>query len=123
MLCLKLCTVLQFYSLLWFYVCSFLISQVERRELEISRLVTQLKGGRPPEALVAEASRESSERMTAHLNIQVDYLQQANQELASQLEAEKRNNAEMREQVDDLSSKNSRICVELKVLAILHVCT
>ena len=80
--------------------------------------MAQLKGGRPPEALVAEASRESNERMTAHLNIQVDYLQQANQELASQVEAEKRTSAEAQAQVDDLSNKNSRICSELKVLTL-----
>ena len=96
-----------------------MVSQVERRELEISRLVGQLKGGRPPEALVAEASRESNEKMTAHLNIQVDYLQQTNQELVSQLEAEKKISAEARGQADDLSNKNARICVELKV----HVLT
>ena len=95
------------------------VVQVERREVELSRLVAQLKGGRPPEALAAEAARESNERMTAHLNIQVDYLQQANQELASQLEAEKRISAEAQGQVDDLSDKNSRICSELKVLPIL----
>lgn len=45
--------------------------QVENREAEIERLNVMLKGGRPPEALVAEGVRESNERMVAHLNIQV----------------------------------------------------
>lgn len=52
--------------------------QVENRELEIERLTEMLKGGRPPEALAAEGARASNERVVAHLNIQIDFLQQAN---------------------------------------------
>ena len=44
---------------------------MERREGEIERLSSQLRGGRPPEALAMEGKIESNERMTAHLNIQV----------------------------------------------------
>ena len=52
--------------------------QVENREVEIERLTEMLKGGRPPAALAAEGARASNERVVAHLNIQIDFLQQAN---------------------------------------------
>ena len=52
--------------------------QIENREVEIERLTEMLKGGRPPEALAAEGARASNERIVAHLNIQIDFLQQAN---------------------------------------------
>ena len=52
--------------------------QIENREAEIERLTEMLKGGRPPEALAAEGARTSNERMVAHLNIQIDFLQRAN---------------------------------------------
>ena len=52
-------------------VVSMSCLQVEAREEEIGRLGHLLKGGRPAEALAAEAAQESSERMLAHLNIQV----------------------------------------------------
>lgn len=51
---------------------------IENREAEIERLTEMLKGGRPPEALAAEGRRASNERMVAHLNIQIDFLQRAN---------------------------------------------
>ena len=51
--------------------------QIENREVEIERLTEMLKGGRPPEALAAEGARASNERVVAHLNIQIDFLQQA----------------------------------------------
>lgn len=52
--------------------------QIDNREAEIERLTEMLKGGRPPEALAAEGARASNERMVAHLNIQIDFLQRAN---------------------------------------------
>lgn len=51
--------------------------QIENREVEIERLTEMLKGGRPAEALAAEGARASNERVVAHLNIQIDFLQQA----------------------------------------------
>ena len=51
--------------------------QIENREVEIERLTGMLKGGRPPQALAAEGARASNERVVAHLNIQIDFLQQA----------------------------------------------
>jgi centrosomal protein CEP135 len=88
--------------------------QVERREEEINRLSSQLRGGRPPEALAMEGKVETNERMVAHLNIQVDFLQQANQKLESDLMDSEKIQEELRLKVDDLSSKNSRICTELQ---------
>ena len=52
--------------------------QIENRDTEIERLTGMLKGGRPPEALAAEGIQASNERMVAHLNIQIDFLQRAN---------------------------------------------
>ena len=52
--------------------------QIDNREAEIERLTEMLKGGRPPEALATEGARASNERMVAHLNIQIDFLQRAN---------------------------------------------
>ena len=47
----------------------FLFSlKVERRENEIEHLAGQLRGGRPPEALLAMKGKiETNERMTAHI--------------------------------------------------------
>lgn len=44
---------------------------MDRREEEIERLNEMLKGGRPPEALAAEGTKHTNERVMAHLNIQV----------------------------------------------------
>lgn len=52
--------------------------QIDNREAEIERLTEMLKGGRPPEALAFEGAKTSNERMIAHLNIQIDFLQRAN---------------------------------------------
>ena len=46
-------------------------TQVDRREGEVQRLIRQLKGGRPPEALASEDKTENSAKMVAHMNIQV----------------------------------------------------
>lgn len=114
--------------------------QVENREKEISRLNETMKGGRPPEALAAEGARESNERMVAHLNIQVDgslgvvwvgltslslsfpkvdFLQQANRELDGKLRTAESASTEMKQRVQELSSKNARICSELQEIGDL----
>lgn len=45
----------------------------------------------------------------------MDFLQQANQKLESELIEEQTKNSQLRSRVDELSSKNSRICTELQV--------
>ncbi|CAI8057880.1 Centrosomal protein of 135 kDa [Geodia barretti] len=93
--------------------------QVENRESEIERLAGMLKGGRPPEALAVEGARASNERMVAHLNIQVDFLQQANQELESKLKDAESANGDLQGRVQELSGKNAKICEELSEIGEL----
>lgn len=87
---------------------------IENREQEIERLTRMLKGGRPAEALAAESVRQSNERMVAHLNIQVDFLQQASRELEKKLAASEGSKTKLEERVAELSTKNARICSELQ---------
>lgn len=46
-------------------------SKVETRDKEIDRLKNMLNGGRPIEAVFTDNHRSSSDRVVAHLNIQV----------------------------------------------------
>lgn len=92
---------------------------VENREAEIERLTEMLKGGRPAEALAAEGVRQSRERMVAHLNIQVDFLQKASRELEGKLAESERCKAELEARVKELSAKNTRICSELEEIGEL----
>ena len=93
--------------------------QVENREGEIVRLNSLLKGGRPPEALAAEGAKETNERMVAHLNIQIDFLQQANHELEKKLASAETSNKDLEQRVSELGSKNARICSELQEIGDL----
>jgi len=44
---------------------------VETRDKEIERLNRLLDGGRPVDAVLREGKKDSSERVVAHLNVQV----------------------------------------------------
>ncbi len=44
---------------------------METRDKEIERLNRLLDGGRPVEAVLREGKKDSSERVVAHLNVQV----------------------------------------------------
>lgn len=92
---------------------------VENREVEIERLTQMLKGGRPAEALAAEGIRQSRERMVAHLNIQVDFLQKASHELERKLADSEEAKAQLQERVGELTAKNARICSELQEIGEL----
>lgn len=92
---------------------------VENREGEIQRLNQMLKGGRPAEALAAEGIRQSRERMVAHLNIQVDFLQKASHELQEKLGESEKSKEQLEEKVKELSAKNARICSELQEIGDL----
>ncbi|XP_076808288.1 centrosomal protein of 135 kDa-like isoform X2 [Clavelina lepadiformis] len=60
--------------------------QVEGRDREIDRLNRSLEGGRPHDVVSLEAKNRSNERLISHLNLQVDYLQQTNQELEDRIQ-------------------------------------
>ena len=44
---------------------------MEARDKEIERLNRLLDGGRPTEAVLRDSKKDSSERVVAHLNVQV----------------------------------------------------
>jgi len=46
--------------------------KVEARDKEIARLNRLLDGGRPVDAVLREGKKDSSERVIAHLNVQVN---------------------------------------------------
>ncbi|XP_076808298.1 centrosomal protein of 135 kDa-like isoform X3 [Clavelina lepadiformis] len=60
--------------------------RVEGRDREIDRLNRSLEGGRPHDVVSLEAKNRSNERLISHLNLQVDYLQQTNQELEDRIQ-------------------------------------
>jgi centrosomal protein CEP135 len=92
---------------------------VENREGEIERLTLMLKGGRPAEALAAEGIRQTKERMVAHLNIQVDFLQKATRELEKKLSVSEEEKGQLEGRVTELGAKNARICAELQEIGDL----
>lgn len=65
---------------------SKLCSKVDLRDAEVDRLTRMLEGGRPYDVVALEARSRQNERTVAHLNIQVDYLQQKNRELEDELD-------------------------------------
>ncbi|KAK2148603.1 hypothetical protein LSH36_489g00052 [Paralvinella palmiformis] len=61
-------------------------TKVENRDGEIDRLTQMLEGGRPYDVVALESRNRSNERLISHLNIQIDYLQQKNQDLQHNLD-------------------------------------
>ncbi|XP_078355949.1 centrosomal protein of 135 kDa-like, partial [Oculina patagonica] len=88
--------------------------QVETRDKEIERLNRLLDGGRPVEAVLREGKKDSSERVVAHLNVQVDYLQQANHDLEKQLKDTIDQQVDATRLANDLEAKNAELLLELK---------
>ena len=93
--------------------------QVDNREAEIERLNSMLKGGRPAEALAAEGIRLSNERMVAHLNVQVDFLQQTAKDLEGKLAGSETSRKQLEEKAGELGNKNAKICFELEEIGQL----
>ena len=91
-------------------------SQVESREGEIERLTDALRGGRPSEALLKGETQGSVDRTMAHMSLQLDFLQEANQKLERLLEAEKGWSQKLEGRVAELEQKNSAIYGELKAI-------
>ena len=89
---------------------------MESREGEIERLTDALRGGRPSEALLKGETQGSVDRTMAHMSLQLDFLQEANQKLERLLEAEKGWSQKLEGRVAELEQKNSAICGELKAI-------
>ncbi|XP_022419495.1 centrosomal protein of 135 kDa isoform X4 [Delphinapterus leucas] len=87
--------------------------QIELREREIERLSVALDGGRSPDILSLETKNKANEKLIAHLNIQVDFLQQANKDLEKHIQELMETKETVTTEVVNLSNKNEKLCQEL----------
>ncbi|XP_037018171.2 centrosomal protein of 135 kDa [Artibeus jamaicensis] len=87
--------------------------QIELREREIERLSIALDGGRSSDILSLESRNKSNEKLIAHLNIQVDFLQQANKDLEKHIQELMETKETVTTEVVNLSNKNEKLCQEL----------
>ncbi|XP_064342487.1 centrosomal protein of 135 kDa isoform X2 [Camelus dromedarius] len=87
--------------------------QIELREREIERLSVALEGGRSPDILSLETRNKTNEKLIAHLNIQVDFLQQANKDLEKHIQELMETKETVTTEVVNLSNKNEKLCQEL----------
>ncbi|XP_052054306.1 centrosomal protein of 135 kDa isoform X1 [Apodemus sylvaticus] len=87
--------------------------QIELREREIERLSLALDGGRSPDVLSLETRNKTNEKLIAHLNIQVDFLQQANKELEKHIQELMETKETVTTEVVNLSNRNEKLCQEL----------
>ncbi|EMP25116.1 hypothetical protein UY3_17797 [Chelonia mydas] len=87
--------------------------QVELRDREIERLVLALDGGRSHDVISLESRSKSNEKLIAHLNLQVEYLQQTNRELENRIQDLLDTRQNVTSEVVHLSNKNEELCQEL----------
>lgn len=87
--------------------------QVELRDKEIERLMLALDGGRSHEVISLESRSKSNEKLIAHLNLQVEYLQQTNKELENRIQDLLDTKQNVTSEVVHLSNKNEELCQEL----------
>ncbi|XP_042339694.1 centrosomal protein of 135 kDa [Plectropomus leopardus] len=88
-------------------------TQVEERDKEIERMNRALHGGRPHDVVSLEAQNISNEKLIAHLNLQIEYLQEANRALEQKVEALQQKKKDASTEVANLSLKNLELCEEL----------
>lgn len=72
-----------------------------------------MDGGRSPDVLSLETRNKTNEKLIAHLNIQVDFLQQANKELEKHIQELVETKETVTSEVVNLSNKNEKLCQEL----------
>ncbi|XP_029801500.1 centrosomal protein of 135 kDa isoform X3 [Suricata suricatta] len=87
--------------------------QIELREREIERLSVALDSGRSPDVLSLETRNKTNEKLIAQLNIQVDFLQQANKDLEKHIQELMETKETVTTEVVNLSNKNEKLCQEL----------
>ncbi|KAM6921166.1 centrosomal protein of 135 kDa [Xenentodon cancila] len=87
--------------------------QVEERDKEIERLNHVLRGGRPHEVISLEAQNISNEKLIAHLNLQIEYLQETNRTLEQKIQGLQQKKKDASTEVANLSLKNLELCEEL----------
>uniref|UniRef100_A0A669EX43 Centrosomal protein 135 n=1 Tax=Oreochromis niloticus TaxID=8128 RepID=A0A669EX43_ORENI len=94
-------------------VAKHLNTQVEERDKEIDRLNGALHGGRPHDIISLEAQNISNEKLIAHLNLQIDYLQETNRTLEQKIDGLQQKKKDASTEVASLSLKNLELCEEL----------
>lgn len=94
-------------------VAKLLNTQVEERDKEIDRLNCALHGGRPHDIISLEAQNISNEKLIAHLNLQIDYLQETNRTLEQKIYGLQQKKKDASTEVANLSLKNLELCEEL----------
>ncbi|XP_063748208.1 centrosomal protein of 135 kDa isoform X1 [Eleginops maclovinus] len=87
--------------------------QVEERDKEIERLNRALHGGRPNDVVSLEAQNISNEKLIAHLNLQIEYLQETNRTLEEKVTGLQQKKKDASSEVANLSIKNLELCEEL----------
>ncbi|XP_026800421.3 centrosomal protein of 135 kDa isoform X2 [Pangasianodon hypophthalmus] len=88
-------------------------TQVEERDKEIERLNRALDGGRPYDVISLEAQNISNEKLIAHLNLQIEYLQETNRALEQKVEELQQKKKTVSSEVAGLSARNQELCSEL----------
>ncbi|CAK6956095.1 LOW QUALITY PROTEIN: centrosomal protein of 135 kDa [Scomber scombrus] len=88
-------------------------TQVEERDKEIERLNRVLQGGRPHDVISLESQNISNEKMIAHLNLQIEYLQETNRTLEQKIDGLQQKKKDASNEVANLSLKNLELCEEL----------
>ncbi|XP_074492178.1 centrosomal protein of 135 kDa isoform X2 [Sebastes fasciatus] len=88
-------------------------TQVEERDKEIKRMNHALHGGRPHDVISLEAQNVSNEKLIAHLNLQIEYLQETNRTLDQKVEGLQQRKKDASTEVANLSLKNLELCEEL----------
>uniref|UniRef100_A0A8C2K6T9 Centrosomal protein 135 n=1 Tax=Cyprinus carpio TaxID=7962 RepID=A0A8C2K6T9_CYPCA len=88
-------------------------TQVEERDKEIERLNRALDGGRPNDVISLEAQNISNEKLIAHLNLQIEYLQETNRSLEQRIDGLQQRKKTVSSEVADLSTRNQELCQEL----------
>uniref|UniRef100_A0A8C7X9R2 Centrosomal protein 135 n=1 Tax=Oryzias sinensis TaxID=183150 RepID=A0A8C7X9R2_9TELE len=88
-------------------------TQVEERDGEISRLNNVLHGGRPHNVISLEARNISNHKLIAHLNLQIEYLQETNRSLEEKIEGLLEKKKDVSAEMANLSLKNRQLCEEL----------
>ncbi|XP_077333576.1 centrosomal protein of 135 kDa isoform X2 [Lithobates pipiens] len=87
--------------------------KVELRDKEVERLALALDGGRSHDVISLEARYRSNEKLVAHLNLQIEYLQKANGDLEKRVQELLETRQNVTSEVLNLSSKNEELCKEL----------
>ncbi|XP_031167557.1 centrosomal protein of 135 kDa isoform X1 [Sander lucioperca] len=88
-------------------------TQVEERDKEVERMNRALHGGRPYDVISLEAQNISNEKVISHLNLQIEYLQEANRTLDQKVAGLQQKKKDASTEVANLSLKNLELCEEL----------